>query len=116
MLARKESTMTALPACLLALALLPAEGDTTLLESRSFLFPVAVDPDEKASISHIALFVSRDRGNTGKEPSRIAPDKDSVTYHAPGDGLYWFTLQVVSKDGSRNPTDVARAPVGQKVV
>src|SRR5207248_2480722 len=44
------------------------------------------------------------------------PDKQAFDFNADADGVYWFSVSVVYKNGMKEPEDVARAPVGRKVL
>jgi hypothetical protein len=54
-------------------------------------------------IAKVRLFYSEDQGKSWRLAKESAPTKDAVRFSAPRDGLYWFALQVIWKDGSKKP-------------
>jgi hypothetical protein len=86
----------------------PPDPDAYSIHSRSFKIPLQVDPARADDISQITLFVSSDRGQTWQEVETVRPGKEFFRFVAPGEGPYWFTTQVVTKVGLRDPEDVSK--------
>jgi beta-lactamase regulating signal transducer with metallopeptidase domain len=91
--------------------------DVMPVRQRSFVIPVRTDPAVRAKLKELILYVSTDQGLTWQESARISPDKDkdSFTFQAPADGLYWFNVSVVDGDGRHQPLDASKAPPAIKV-
>jgi hypothetical protein len=100
----------------LLLAQGPAAGDLVPISQRSFTIPIRIDPSRRGEIKELQLYASSDQGKTWSQVSVATPDKDSFTYYAPTDGVYWFSVCVVDQRGGREPTDINKAPPGQKVL
>jgi RNA polymerase sigma factor (sigma-70 family) len=79
--------------------------DYVTINERNFDIPIQVAPKQRAQIAKIRLFVSADKGNTWKM-TQFNADVQRMHYSAPGDGLYWFALQIVSVDGSNDPVSM----------
>jgi hypothetical protein len=75
-----------------------------------WILPVAVDPAQAATLDHLVLFLSTDRGKTWKAVAKGPPTQRHFSFDAPRDGLYWFSVQTVSKDGSAVPMNVSNMP------
>lgn len=71
---------------------------------RTFIIPFEVDPRPEA-IDRLRLFVSLDQGKTWKHAKDAKPTDGKFTYTAPKDGLYWFAVQTVLKDGKNEPEE-----------
>jgi len=82
-------------------------GEYTL-ETRDFELPVRVIPERRGEIGSILLFLSEDRGRTWKQVDTAAPDKKGFPFKANRDGSFWFAIQIVDKEGNRDPQDVSR--------
>jgi hypothetical protein len=95
----------------------PAElsRDATEVQSRDFAMPLTLDPDRRDTVKEIRLFVSEDRGKTWKHEKDYKPTDKRVLFSAPRDGVYWFAVQVVSKDGKKDPAELNDLTPAQKV-
>lgn len=57
-------------------------------------------PGQEAAVRVVQLYVSRDAGKTWEQVGAVPPGKDRFEYEAPADGVYWFSPNVVFKDGA----------------
>ena len=89
--------------------------DVVRAYAREFQFPVRFDRDRQQEIDELHLYVSTDRGKTWTKAVEAARDQKFISYTAPSDGLYWFTLQVICKDTSKQPEDVSKSTAIVKV-
>ena len=108
--------------CLLALCSLtfspePIEldRDVTEIHTQDFAMPLHIDPAREDNIERIRVFVSQDRGKTWKHQKDYKPANARVVFSAPQDGFYWFSLQIVFKDGKMEPPDRDDLVAMQKV-
>ena len=85
-----------------------AEPTAFTSESRQFLIPLLIDPNRRCEIRGIHLFVSKDRGANWEETAVATPDAKYFRYSVDADGVYWFAVMTVFKDGKTEPA------VGQK--
>ena len=103
----------------------------------AFMVPVHLDPKDLRQIDHLLLWISEDEGKTWRIRGRadrehIQPNfplsylvqvvegegvchNANFRVHVAGDGIYWFSLQLVNKDGSKIPSSVRREPPQLKV-
>src|SRR5262249_23232686 len=44
------------------------------------------------------------------------PDNDEFLFYAPADGVYWFKVAVVNKQGKQEPEDITKGPPHLKVL
>ncbi len=87
-----------------ALAGQPGHTDgPPLVPSRQnvFTIPFSVTPPRTPAEAprEAVLYVSRDRGATMQEASRVEPRLRRFTFRAPADGEYWFTVKTVDHMG-----------------
>lgn len=79
--------------------------------------PIRYDPAKRNEIRNLLLFVSRNQGESWEQYAVASPDKDTFfTFTPPSDGVYWFQMMIVDKQGRRDPVDLTKAPVGLKVL
>jgi hypothetical protein len=95
--------------------LLEREPDVVEIQTRAFALPLRFEPDRVRSIDRVHVFVSRDQGKVWKHLKDFGTSAKQVAFAAPGDGLYWFAVQVVTKDGEREPPDLQGLIPAQKV-
>ena len=98
-----------------ALLLGAPDSDEYPISSRRIEIPVGYNASERHRIRELRLFVSRDRGKTWQLSGRITPDQTSFVFRAPEDGLFWFSVLVVEKDGSTDPPRETDLQPGLKV-
>jgi septal ring factor EnvC (AmiA/AmiB activator) len=65
--------------------------------------PLISAPATKDTIKRVRLFVSEDRGKTWKHENDFKVSDEKATFTARRDGLYYFAIQMVMKDGKRMP-------------
>jgi uncharacterized protein (TIGR03067 family) len=101
----------------LALAADAAEspGEIFEIDTRHFAMPLRFEPSQAAMIERVRLFVSEDRGKTWKALEEYRKTDENVTFMAARDGLYYFTLQILLKDGTKDPMDLKDAVSVMKV-
>jgi hypothetical protein len=76
------------------------------IQTQRFAMPIGVANNLHDTIEQIRLFVSEDQGKTWRHKKDYKPSDKQVLFTAPRDGIYWFALQVVLKDGSQIPDDL----------
>jgi hypothetical protein len=80
--------------------------DVHEIRTRQFAMPLRFDPDRRAKIEKVRLFVSADQGKTWKHKKDYKPrDKQLIFFTAPRDSEFWFALQVVFKEGDSEPAE-----------
>ena len=105
---------SALLMCLLAPAIEPPDPTVHTVQQRAFRVPVQIE-SRRNDIEHLTLFVSTDKGATWKEAGVIGPDQDGFRFVAPGDGVYWFAVQIALKDKTMDPAEPTRMEPALKV-
>ncbi len=85
------------------------------IRTRHFALPLMYQTDKTDNIKCIKLFVSEDRGKSWKHERDYKPTADKVTFLAPDDGLYWFAVQIVFKDGKSQPDELDELEPAMKV-
>lgn len=95
-------------ACLLV-AVSAAPADVWPFNQRNFNIPIAMnDPARRKEIKEMILYSSADQGRTWNTVAVGAPDKEFFPFNAPADGLYWFALCIVDRQGNRDPVDITK--------
>ena len=83
---------------------------------RDFLLPVMVkNAEAREKFKCLCCWVSEDKGKSWKRHAEIPSTGTEFRFVANRDGLYWFTLQIVLKDGKAEPAEVDKVPPGLKV-
>src|SRR4051812_36349210 len=95
---------------LLAFGLSAPPDDPYVLSDPNFLIPLNFDESKRASVSEVRLYASTDQGRTWVEVAKTKPDAKEFTYTARTEGLYYFAVQSVDKNGVADPPDIAKAP------
>ncbi|HEV3142508.1 MAG TPA: hypothetical protein VGZ47_01335 [Gemmataceae bacterium] len=90
-------------------------SDVTAMNRRTIQIPIQINPDRGNDIAELLLFVSMDQGKNWTQEGRARPGDQAFSYYAPMDGLYWFQMCVVFKNGQREPMDLNQMPPGLKV-
>ncbi|HLW66800.1 MAG TPA: hypothetical protein VKS79_15915 [Gemmataceae bacterium] len=105
---------------LLLASLLWAAGalpsDVMPMNRRTIQIPIQVNPDRRNDIAELLLFVSLDQGKNWSQEGRARPGDEAFSYYAPMDGIYWFQMCVVFRNGQREPADLNQMPPGLKVL
>lgn len=109
---RMNLTLTALLG--LGLGQTPA-ADYYPLNFRTIKLPIEYKKDRK-TFRQVLLFVSEDQGNTWHQKAEAPPDRESFSFVAPKDGLYWFHIVTVDLKGVRDPANLPAEPPAQKVL
>jgi hypothetical protein len=90
--------------------------DVFAINQRSFHIPINIESSRRQEIRELLLFVSSDQGRTWSQTAVATPDREAFTFVAPVDGVYWFSLVIVDREGRREPPDIYQVPPGQKIV
>jgi hypothetical protein len=93
----------------------PAATDYYPLASRTIKLPIKYERDRK-SIRQVKLYVARNGENTWYQEAAVPPDRDSFTFIAKEDGIYWFTMVEEDLQGRNVPADLTRTPPDLKVI
>ncbi|HVS37555.1 MAG TPA: hypothetical protein VMS17_18475 [Gemmataceae bacterium] len=102
-------------ACLLlSAAALPP--DVQPINQRTFQLPINFDPQTRAQIRDLQLWVSHDKGQTWNLAQTAKPEQERFDYSVPEDGSYWFTMLIVDKSGRSDPPDAYHAERIQKLL
>ncbi|HTU21585.1 MAG TPA: hypothetical protein VMG10_26345 [Gemmataceae bacterium] len=80
--------------------------DVYEIRTRQLAMPIRVATNYRDKVTKMRLFVSEDQGKTWKHKKDYKPSAKQAVFTAPRDGLYWFALQVVLKDGGIEPADL----------
>jgi len=94
---------------------IPDDG-VVLMEQQVFHLPVKIDEQVRKQLKTIRLWTSTNRGKTWAVTYKTPPTQTYFTVRAPRDGLYWFNVQTVSKDGREVPADITKEPPGLRVL
>ena len=89
--------------------------DVTEIQTRRFALPIRYKADQKSKIERVRLFVSQDRGKSWQHEKDYKPTAEQLKFTAPDDGLYWFALQIVFKDGKSEPAKLEDLEPAMKV-
>jgi len=91
----------------------PAQAPTDVypFNQAKMEIPIRYDPAKKAGIREMLLMVSRNQGESYEQYATGSPDRDTMfMFSAPNDGIYWFHMVIVDKQGKRDPADPTKAP------
>jgi hypothetical protein len=75
-----------------------------VLDTLDFEIPFRLNESAKSQLSKLNLFMSSDYGKSWRRvqtKKKEEFDAGGFKFHAPMDGEYWFTLQTIGKDGSK---------------
>ncbi|HMP01895.1 MAG TPA: hypothetical protein PKC45_05275 [Gemmatales bacterium] len=90
------------------------------LPDREMKIPVTLPPAAKGEVEKLALFVSSDEGKTWRQEVTLPPSGEAVGmgfhYIAPTDGLYWFNVAYINRQGKMEPADIGAVPPQMKLV
>ncbi len=100
-----------------ALPVQPTElpKDAWELEAREFLLPLRVKQDAEGQIERIRLYMSQNGGKTWTHVKDAKATDDNIRYKAPKDGLFYFALQIVYRNGKCEPAELNQLTAQQKV-
>ncbi len=82
---------------------------------RSLSVPIMFK-ERRTEIKELILYVSSDQGKSWTEQAVAPPDKDSFSFFAATDGMYWMKLCIVSRDGKRSPSDIFKGEPALKIL
>jgi hypothetical protein len=86
------------------------------IERRHFEVPIRMLPEAVVKWKEFQMYVSSDRGKTWEKFASVeAAASVNVPFTAPCDGIYWFAILLVAKDGTTDPPDLKGLSAGQKV-
>jgi hypothetical protein len=91
-------------------------GEVSAINKRKFEVPFLIDPANRLKVRELVMYYSTDEGRTWRRYSSVRPEMKGFTFHDAADGMYWLTVCTIDQEGEQHPADVARAPVGQKVL
>jgi RNA polymerase sigma factor (sigma-70 family) len=80
-------------------------SDVAFLNVRSFLVPFSVGA---RNVKQLVLFASDDEGRTYRQAATATPQEKSFEFHAPRDGVFYFTVQALTEHG-KEPADLTGA-------
>jgi hypothetical protein len=95
-------TMALAGLLMLSAGALPAE----VVPLREKAIQIPIELNKPAVVRELYLFVSTDQGRTWRQDGYATPDKKFFPFYAREDGIYWFQMQVVHKDGTKDPADL----------
>src|SRR5262245_24963087 len=97
---------------LAGMLLVPGQGanDLSPINQRNIQIPIRFDPKRRADIKELLLFVSKNQGERWEQSAIATPDKDHFTFTAPADGVYWFNMMVIDRNGGRDPANLNAVP------
>jgi beta-lactamase regulating signal transducer with metallopeptidase domain len=89
----------------------PAPGDKAparslssyIIHDKQFNLPLSVPPHLRSEVGWVVLYLSRDDGKTWQTYAKSSPDSASVRFEASENGDYWFTVEMVDKQGRPLP-------------
>lgn len=77
--------------------------------SRFVQIPFTIAPENLDKTSKLILWASVDHGQTWRLVDSQPAIKRSFQFHAFNDGMHWFIVQIVDKQGRSEPADPSRA-------
>jgi len=102
--------------CWLTLGPAGLPPDVYPMRDRHLQIPIRVNDARKGDLVELVLYVSTDQGKTWVGAGRAKPTQDAFNFHAKEDGLYWFSVQAVDRDGKYDPPDIAQVQPALKVI
>ena len=95
----------------------PGNGEAVPILSRhSFQLPFHIDPKKSELLKEVVVYMSDDEGASWREVARADVEEKSVIVTVPSDGLYWFTIATVDKQGKQEPSDLKKLKPEVKVI
>lgn len=90
--------------------------DVFPMKDRNFEIPITIAEGQRDRIRELQLYVSSDEGKTWNQHSVVPPDKSAFTYFAPTDGMFWFKVRTVDKQGNQEPSDIYKSDAVRKIL
>jgi hypothetical protein len=84
-----------------------ADNDEIVTAHKSFRIPMPVPMAIRDEVKEKHLYVSKNKGKTWQLVERVGPAEETFSCKVTEDGLYWFQGQLLMKDGSLHPKEVA---------
>jgi hypothetical protein len=79
--------------------------DVHVLPKKTFQVPIHIEADKRENLELVKIYVSEDRGKTWKLQKEGKSTAKKLMITVLDDGLYWFALQTMTKDGQFEPAD-----------
>jgi beta-lactamase regulating signal transducer with metallopeptidase domain len=92
------------------------DGGTIRVRARRFQMPVNLDAARAADVRELRLYVSTDEGKSWQQVASVPPEARGFDFNAPEDGVYWFTVSTLGRDGKETPPVGANMTPSVKVV
>ncbi len=80
-------------------------SDVTVVDRRIFQLPVMTRPESRNLLEGIRVSVSNDQGKTWALVELAKPTVYAVSFESTRDGMYWFAVQTVGKNGKILPAN-----------
>lgn len=93
---------------------LPA--DVFPINQQVFGIPIRMDPNKRALIRNLELYVSTNQGATWDLVGSATPDKDEFKFEARADGMHWFYVMSYDLQGRKEPPQLNKETVQQKIL
>src|SRR5438105_11196494 len=100
-------------ALLLALGLGAPPPDVWPMRTRHLEIPIRVNEAKRNDLRELVLYVSTDQGRTWGKAGVAQPSQQAFKYLAQADGLYWFGVVAVDREGRNDPADLSIVPQNQ---
>ena len=78
-------------------------GEVMDWDGLTMKIPIDYNPTRRDEIRSLHLYVSADRGATWAQHTECGTDRSHFDFTAPKDGEYWFVMQILNKDGRKEP-------------
>src|SRR5438105_14705297 len=85
------------------------------MASRTIKPPIDYKKDRK-QIGQVLLYVARNGENMWAQEAEVYPDRDAFVFVAKDDGLYWFQIVTIDRQGRKDPANVTAEPPALKVL
>jgi hypothetical protein len=83
---------------------------------RAFKIPFQVDPNDRR-IQQVQLHVSEDQGSTWNQYASLSPvDQRFFHFQTSHDGVFWFGVRTVDRDGKAYPANMAQLQPSLKII
>ncbi len=79
------------------------DKDVDVVNKHTFFLPNVITKDTRAEFPKVNMFVSTDKGRSWQLHDSYPSDIENFRYASGKDGVYWFALQFVRKDGTVSP-------------
>ncbi len=100
-------------ALLLTLGLGAPPPDVFPMRTRHLEIPIRVNEAKRVELRELVLYFSTDQGRTWARGGVAPPTQQAFKFLAQSDGLFWFGVCAVDREGHSDPTDVSALPPSQ---